>query len=198
MPISHLLEEFSGISDGVSATITDVMIEEQKLASFEKGYQAGWEDSARAQQDSSTRISEDFGRNIRDLSFTYQEAHGAFVADMEQLIRQLVNSVLPKLAQETLGQRIAEILTAEVEAQGQTPVRLVTAPGRGEALQAILPETTAMPLEIEEEASLADGQIQLRFGSTEREIDLAKVLETIGAAVDGFFQEAGQTMKETA
>lgn len=198
MPIAHLLEEFSDISDGTAVTITDVMIEEQKLASFEKGYQAGWDDSARAQQDSSTRISEDFARNIRDLSFTYQEAHGAFVADMEPLIRDLVNSVLPKLAQETLGRRITDILTTEVEAQGQAPVLLVTAPGQSDALQAILPETTTMPVEIVEDATLADGQVQLRFGGTEREIDLAKVLETIGAAVEGFFQEAGQPMKETA
>lgn len=199
MSVSHLLEDFSTASPSGHALTNEVMIEEEKLAAFEKGYQAGWDDCLRAQQDSRTRISEDFARNIRDLSFTYEEAYSAFVADMQQLMRQVVDAVLPALARETIGVRVVEILRSEIAARERPAVRLMTAPGQSAALSEILPEDTALPVTVEEDASLAEGQIHLRFGSgAERELNLDKVLADISTAVDGFFHEATQQVKESA
>ena len=70
MTLSALLEDFSEPQPGTTVALTDVMIEEEKLQAFEKGYQAGWDDSAKAQKDSAAHLSEEFASNIRDLSFT--------------------------------------------------------------------------------------------------------------------------------
>jgi len=199
MSIMHLLEDFGESLPGTEVIMTDVMIEEQKLDSFEKGYQAGWDDSVKARQDSTARISEDFAQSIQDLSFTYQEAYSGFIAQMEPLIRQIVGSVLPKVAMDTLGLRIADMLQQQVATHGEQPVRIVSAPGSADALRGLLPEGAAMPLDIEEDDTLAAGQVHIRFGDqAEREIDLQDVLDGIGTAVDAFFQDASQTLKETA
>ena len=206
MTVSHLLEDFGTVTADLGGAITDAgltandaWIEEEKLAAFEKGYQAGWDDSLRAQEESHTRISEDFARNIRDLSFTYEEAHSALLADMEQLIGQIVDTVVPALARETIGLRVVEILKSEIAAQERQPVRLVTAPGQSDALRNILPDENTLPLVIEEDTSLAEGQVHLRFASgAGRELDINKVLAGIATAVKGFFHEAKHRFKETA
>ncbi len=199
MSILHLLEDFSDHIAGTPVAVTDVMLEDQKLAAFEKGYQAGWDDSAASQKDSKTRISEDFAQNVRDLSFTYQEAYSGLLGAMHPLISQMVNAVLPVVAQETLGVRIAELLQQHVAAHGQREVSIVTASPNIEGLRAILPQTDTLPIDISEDATLSEGQVHIRVGADwEQEIDLAEVLEGIRAAVDGFFQEASNALKETA
>ena len=199
MSVTHLLEDFGESRPGNELFMTDVMIEEQKLDSFEKGYQAGWDDSAKAQKDSSKQISQDFAQSIQDLSFTYQEAYTGFVTEMKPLMRQIVDTVLPKIAMDTLGLRISEMLEQELATHGAQPVRLATAPNSARTLSSLLPEGQAMPLDIEEDDTLAEGQVHLRFGTqSEREIDLQEVLDGISTAVDAFFQETTQTLKETA
>jgi len=199
MPVADLLEDFGDSLAATDEAMTDVMIEDQKLDAFERGYQAGWEDSTKAQADSAERISEDFARNLRDLSFTYQEAFAGIIAGMEPMMRQIVEVVLPQIAKDTLAERVAGILMQEIAAHGHQPVELVIAPESAEALRAILPDDPTMPTEIREDTSLAEGQVQLALGtSIEREIDLQEVLGAIATAVEGFFQETSQSLKETA
>lgn len=200
MSLSSLLEDFAQEAAQPVADLTEVGLEEQKLESFEKGYQAGWEDSTRAQEDSGTHISEDFARNIRDLSFTYEEAQAGVLAAMEPVVQEMVNAVLPAVAHDTLGPRIVEMLQAALAEHGRQPVLLTVAPGSASALRTILPEDIDLPLEIEETPTLAEGQVQLRFGETEEsEIDLTRLLEGIRAASDSFFREMHDTTnRETA
>jgi len=199
MPVADLLEDFGDSLAATDEAMTDVMIEDQKLDAFERGYQAGWEDSTKAQADSAERSSEDFARNLRDLSFTYQEAFAGIIAGMEPMMRQIVEVVLPQIAKDTLAERVAGILMQEIAAHGHQPVELVIAPESAEALRAILPDDPTMPTEIREDSSLAEGQVQLALGtSIEREIDLQEVLGAIATAVEGFFQETSQSLKETA
>ena len=49
-------------------------LEEAKLAAFEKGYTAGWEDAVAAQDDEVAELRADLGRNLQALSFSYHEA----------------------------------------------------------------------------------------------------------------------------
>lgn len=199
MALSEILEDFQQQPAGPAAPLTDVGLEDQKLEAFEKGYQAGWEDSARAQQESETRIAEDFARNISDLSFTYEEAQTGLLAAMEPVVREMVNAVLPAMAHDTLGARVTEMLREEIAAHGRQPVRLTTAPDSAPALRAILPEDAPLPVEIDESPTFAPGQVQIRFGeSSEREIDLGEVLEGIRTASEGFFQEIHDSIRETA
>ncbi len=189
MSISHLLEDFGAYARGTPISLTDVSLEEQRLEAFEKGYQAGWDDSVKAQSDDTRHITADFARNLQELSFTYHEAHAAALNSLEPLLRQMVEVVLPKIARETLGTRLIEVLEGLARTQGPEPIELVTAPANVTALEGILSDNPAMPMSIIEEASLADGQVFIRFGTNEHEIDLAQVLEGLDLAVTGFFEE---------
>lgn len=199
MTIAHLLEDFTSRTDTPDAMLSEAMIEDIRLEAFEKGYRAGWDDSANAQRDSAASVSEDFARNLRDLSFTYHEAWAGFVAAMRPLIGQIVDAVLPDLARATLGTRVAALLQEEFEAHGPQPVVLRVAPSGAAPLRAMLPDQSGIPVRIVEDPGLADGQVQIRIAQvSERDIDLAAVLDGIGAAIDGYLRQAAPTLKETA
>lgn len=199
MPITHLLEDFGTLARGTPVALTDVSLEEQKLEAFEKGYQAGWDDSVKAQHDDSTHLSTDFAQNIKDLSFTYHEAYNGMLTAMEPLIRQLVDAVLPQVARDGLGAQITDIIQSFVKEHGQHPVRIVVAPASVAALEAVLPQDDALPLDISEDATLAEGQAHISFGQEgEREIDLQGLLQQISGAVDAFFHGRSDQHKETA
>jgi len=197
MTLSRLLEEFAGNSAGEPVLMNDAALEDQKLEAFEKGYKAGWEDSARAQEESGVRLSEDFARNIRDLSFTHEEARTAILGAMAPVVRQMVETVLPSIAHDTLGLRVVEMIEAELSEHGRHPVRLEVAPQSAQALRAILPQDSDLPVEVAETETLGEGQVRLRLGqSSEREIDLGHVLDGIKSASEGFFQQVSDTLKE--
>lgn len=199
MPVAHLLEDFADVAPASGETLSEGAIEDLRLAAFEKGYQAGWDDSVKAQRDSSTSLSEDFARNIRDLSFTYHEAYAGFVTAIEPVIGQIVTAVLPELAHATLGVRVAGLLEKLVEKHGRQPVLLVTAPASADALQAVLPGDSGLAVEIRQDATLGEGQVQLRFGdAAECEINLQEVLDGIHAATESFVQQTTPQRKESA
>jgi len=195
MSISHLLEDFGSLAQGTPVSLTDVSLEEQKLEAFEKGYQAGWDDSTQSGSDDSRRISADFEQNLQDLSFTYQEAHVASLNALKPLLDQMVSTVLPAMVQKTLGSQISELLHDLAKKHGSQPIEIVVAPANSATIGDFLNQSTQQDIKLVEEPSLADGQVYIRFGSQEREINLNEVLTSIDQAVVGFFEEA---QRETA
>ena len=49
MSIAHLLDDVDAARDGHTVTLTDAALAEERLAAFESGYRAGWDDAVKAQ-----------------------------------------------------------------------------------------------------------------------------------------------------
>lgn len=190
MGISHLLEDFGALSRGSPVALTDVSLEELKLEAFEKGYQAGWEDALKAGADDTRNASADLTQNLKDLNFTYEEAHAAALASLKPVLDQMVNAVLPELAQKTLGIQITEQLQDLVTSHGPQPVEIVTAPTDHELIESMIGPTPPMQTKVIPEPSMAPGQVFIRLGNHQREIDITHVLQGIEQAISGFFNEA--------
>ena len=189
MSIGHLLEDYSDFKSGAPVTLTDVSLEERRLAAFESGYQAGWDDCLKAQSENSLRVSSDLAQNLHELSFTYQEAYASILKSLQPLLRGMVDAVLPHAAQATLGSRISEMLHELAKEHGQQPVQIVTAPSNMTAIEELLADDLPIPVTVNSETSLGDGQVLIRIGGTEREVDLSGVLAEIDRSVAGFFEE---------
>lgn len=189
MSVSHLLEDFGAFARGTPVALTDISLEEERLEAFEKGYQAGWDDSARALSEENRSLSADLAQNLKDLSFTYHEAHTAVLNGLRPLLDQIISAVLPALAHQALCAQISELLHEIARDHSGQPIEIVTAPANIPALEALLQEEGVLPVSLVEESSLADGQAYLRFGHQEREIDLDSVLTAIEQAVTVFFNQ---------
>ncbi len=189
MGISHLLEDFTTEPGAQSISMSDVSLEEERLEAFESGYKAGWQDAVKAANDDADRISTDFAGNLQDISFTLAEAQADLLAALHPLMTGMVNSVLPQLARKTLGERVIELLDAMAKDVTSGPIQLITAPSNADTLKTLVDDHDIKDVTIRTEASLGDGQVHVRAGGTEQEIDLDAVLKQIDTAVTGFFEE---------
>lgn len=162
-------------------------IEEGKLAAYEQGYKAGWDDAAAAQDEDQTRIRADFSRNLQQLAFTYQEARSHVLKGVEPLLKEMVSRLLPDMARETLAPMVLEQVMPMAEELADQPVALVVNPAMRAPVESLIAQATGLPMEIVEEPSLAEGQVYIRLGGAETKVDLTRVTADIAAAVRGFF-----------
>lgn len=161
--------------------------EEMRLAAFEKGYTAGWDDAVAAQDADSAKLRADLARNLEDLSFTYAEARSHVLQAMEPLLRDMVAKVLPVIAQETLAPIVLETLRPLAEEMAGAAITVVVNPANRHTVESLLSTGRTLPLTFVEEPSLGEGQVYLRMGDAESRIDLDGVIAAIGRAVAGFF-----------
>lgn len=173
---------------GDRVELGQVELEECRLAAYEQGYTAGWDDAVAAQDGEIARLRADLGRNLQDLSFTYHEAHSHVLRTLEPLLHDMVTKVLPAIARESLGQMVLEHLRPMAKDLADQPVTLVANPANRELLESLVLAEANFPLTFREEPSLGDGQVYLRLGEAESRIDLDGVISAISAAVSAFFR----------
>ena len=167
-------------------------LEDAKLASFESGYSAGWEDAAAAQADDRTRVSADLARSLQSLTFTYHEARNHVLKAVEPLLRHVVGHLLPVLAKDTLAAKVLEVLMPLVDDLVAAPITLMLNPAARRAIEDLVAKTSGLPLILIEEPTLGEGQVYLKLGDVEREVNLDRAVLEISAAVRGFFELPGK------
>lgn len=191
------LEEFeSGLFGESQVAMSTGDLEEQKLASFEQGYGAGWDDAIAAQDAETTRVRVDLAQNLQDLSFTYAEAHRNMMAALEPLLSDMVGKVLPDLAKASLGPIVVGLLMPAAGSMAAVPVELAVSPATRAIVAPMLADAGSLPLTLVEDPLLSAGQAFLRFAEKETRIDLDAVVAAIARAVAAFFEM--ETGKEQA
>ena len=162
-------------------------VEEAKVASFEQGYSAGWDDAVAAQQGDQTRIRADLARNLQSLSFTFQEARIHVLQTIRPLILQMVDRLLPEVAREALAPTVLEAVMPLAEGLADAPLTLVLNPSVRGQVEDLVSQATGLPMVIAEEPTMPEGQVYIRLGAAESKVDLAQVTADIAIAVRAFF-----------
>lgn len=181
--------ESTDLRAGASQTVVlDTLgFEEAKLASYDAGYHAGWEDAAAAQSGDQTRISAELARNLQALGFTYHEARQHILRALGPLMTAMVERILPAAARAALAPMILEVLRPLAERQSQPPVTLVLHPSARAGVEALLTGDQSLPVQIEEEETLGEGTAFIRFQGGETQVDLDDAVDRIARAVQDFF-----------
>jgi flagellar biosynthesis/type III secretory pathway protein FliH len=175
-------------ADGGTQPLVEVSaVEEAKITSYEQGYSAGWEDASAAQQGDQTRIRADLARSLQSLSFTFQDARSHVLLAIRPLILEMTNRLLPEVARQSLGPTVLDALMPLADQLADAPLTLVLNPAVRDRVEGLVAEATGLPMVIEEEPSLSEGQVYIRLGPKEQKVDLDRVTSDITAAVRGFF-----------
>ncbi len=186
MPARLTLEQFDRGTHSATEPVPEIDLEELRLAAYEKGYSAGWDDAAKAQSDDQLHIREDLARNLRDLSFTYHEARTHLLRGLENLLRGMVDRILPEMARDTLGAAVVGEITTEAGRLSGAPVEVLVSPASRAAVEAALGACDSLPVRLAEEPTLADGQVRFRFGEEERALDQDALVASIRRLVTQF------------
>lgn len=184
----EVFETSRALTHSQQDTIDSASVEEARLEAFEQGYKAGWDDSLSSHVSDQERVSSDFARNLNELAFTYHEVRSTILKSLEPLLREMVGKVLPKMAKETIGPLVADQIIEMAGIQSSIPVELVVGPTNKKALEKLSAEQDSLPLKIISEESLGDGQVFIRIGEAEVQLDFDGVLEGFSSALDGFFE----------
>ena len=166
--------------------------EDIRLAGYEDGYKAGWEDASRALEVRQQRLSGEILQRLQDLSFTYHEAYAKLSAAMAPLLSDMVTTFLPQVMQPALRAQLADQLSALIAEQGEAAIELATAPGSAAALEALMQDRTDIPFRIRPDPALGAGQLYLRVGAAEREINLDRLRDEVTAAIEAFLHATQQ------
>lgn len=193
MTITHLLEDFGmpAIPAAVeaaaaAASVTEEVVEEARLVSFENGYSAGWDDAVTAQDKDTQRISATLASSLEDMSFTYHEAQTQMMDNLDPLFKVLTGAILPDVMAASFGHHIVDQLNEMAKGQTGQPFVISVAAGEGAGVRAVLTQNFPVEVKVREDAGLGPGQAQLRIGDAEREIDSEALLGSISESVEAF------------
>lgn len=175
--------------------LSEAEAEEAKLAAYEQGYTAGWDDAAAAQSQDVARLRNELGQNLQDMSFTYHEAHSHVLRTLEPLLRDMVAIVLPALSRETLVPILLEELKPIAAGLSGQPVEVMTHPDNVALVEELVRPRAGFPVIVHGEPTLGRGQAHFRIGTAERIVDLSGAITAIGDAVAGFFQLEKEEIK---
>lgn len=191
------LEVFDTGERPASATVVmqGADLDEARLAAYEQGFTAGWDDATAAASDDQSRMRTELGRNLQALSFTFHEARTHVLRALAPLLEEMTGHLLPDLARATLAPLVLETLMPLAETLAETPVTIVLNPAARPAVEALLQEAAGLPFTLRDEPTLGEGQVYLRFGDSETRIDLDRAIEEITAAVRGFYELTHQERK---
>lgn len=161
----------------------DPAVEEMRLAAFDNGYRAGWDDALAAQESAERELRDAIARQIQELAFSYHDARGHILQGLRPLINDVVTRLLPQVAQAALPQLVVEALIPFAEIASAAPVEILAHPAASAQVAAALADATALPVRMVEDESLVPTQVCLRLGTTETWVDLSAAHAAIADAL---------------
>lgn len=168
--------------------VTDLgAMEEARLAAYEQGYAAGWDDAATAAEADRSKMGAELSQHIQALGFTYHEARAHVLRAIEPLLAQMVQTILPAMARQALAPVIVETLRPLAAQMSLVPAELALHPEARAAVEQALLVEASLPVRIAEDPSLRPTEARLRLADTERHIALDEATAAIAAAVADFF-----------
>lgn len=186
-PLELEVFEAAGATKPQVETIGLDALDEARLASYEQGYTAGWDDSVSAQAEEKGQLAADLAHNLQALSFTYHEARVHVLRALEPLLTELVSQFLPEVAKAALGATVLEALRPFAENAADTPIKILFNPASRDAIEPLLQKANGPPLLLVDEPTLAEGQVFLLLGENEIRIDLDGAIAEAKAALQDFF-----------
>ncbi|MGB5865957.1 MAG: hypothetical protein WBG95_16845 [Sulfitobacter sp.] len=187
--LAHRYADFSSYtSDGQSnESISIERVEDQKLQSFEEGYQAGWTDADKNHTAEQQGICEDFVTELRSLSFTYQEALQHLNQGLEPMFEQIMKKLLPQTVDAAFRAHVIEQLVELAATQTQAQIILSAPEATMPVLEAMLKDADLnASISLTADPSLSAQQLFLSLDTLEREINLDAVGQEIVSAMSAF------------
>ncbi|MEL6464862.1 MAG: hypothetical protein AAFQ58_07820 [Pseudomonadota bacterium] len=198
MTASHLFQDFGEQKKrrDVSESLRVEDVEDQKLEAFEKGYQAGWDDAVSAQTETLSFVSSGLANSLQNASFEYHELRATLNASVEAIFNKIINTVLPQIAQASLGTHVREKVIELSRDSLDRHIEIAVSPESETAVRAALDDDVPKPFVIVTDDLLAATQVVLRLENQEAEVHVDRALAEISAAVASYFETHAYEAKD--
>lgn len=184
------LEEFE-VTPDVShhfKSVNDQDLAKARSTAFEEGYQAGWDDAIRAENANQSNVSTEFAKNLLDIGFSFHEARTQIMRALRPLLLEIISKVVPHSMSETIGHSVLEELIPIIDSAANQPIKILVSADNIKAINAVLESEIAVPLDVEEEPTFSNGQVQIRCGNIEKNMNFEQVITRINDVVESVYQ----------
>lgn len=170
--------------------------EADALESYDAGYKSGWADCASAEAEERSAVGADLAKNLTDAQLTYEAARRDVLAALGPFFEDVAATLLPKMAAAAVAPTVLAELGALAEGQTISKIEIHAAPSACASLEKLGETEHLAGLIVRPEPAFAEGQVSIRVGSEQRDLDMAGAADRIAAAIVGFSASAPQSKTE--
>ncbi|OAN69195.1 hypothetical protein A8B78_04945 [Jannaschia sp. EhC01] len=156
------------------------------LESYDAGYKCGWADCAAAEADERTTIGADLAKNLSEATLTYETARRDVIAALGPFFADVAATLLPEMAAAALAPTVLAELGALAEGQTEPRIEIRAAPTACASLERLAEDENLSDLTVRPEPAFAEGQVSIRVGTEQRDLDMAGAATRIADAIAAF------------
>ncbi|MEO9457582.1 MAG: hypothetical protein ABJG56_01240 [Lentilitoribacter sp.] len=161
----------------------------EKLLAFDAGYQAGWDDATAARQVSDTNLCDALVENLQEISFSFHEAKSGLINEVRPLFDEVLDTLLPEVIRMSIGPHIMEQISSLAREASDQLILVEVSSDDFSSLRAFFEAQNLSSFELKEQVEFTAGQVLLRIGGKEIEIDFEQTLREIKASINNLFDE---------
>lgn len=194
MALAKMFEDFghSHADPDTAPSRSSDQLEDEKLKSFEAGYGAGWDDAITAQNEGNRKLDEAMHQALLDMSATKQEVLESYILAMREVMEQIVDRVLPELADHSLRGHVLFLLEKAVTDHSDLPVEIRVPPSQKAAVSTAIGAHLDKGARVTAEPELLPHQALISLGPTETKIDLDGLIGEVREALNNFHDSVKQ------
>ncbi|MEN8842071.1 MAG: hypothetical protein ABF288_13200 [Octadecabacter sp.] len=119
---------------------------------------------------------------LNDMAFGYEEARHHILEQIQPLVRQISDKVLPDIAKVVFGAHLSEVINFELQKSVSMPVQIAVAPGVLPALEDLIDHDHCVFVS---DPNLIDGQAIIQQRDVEVILDLPSLILALQTALNG-------------
>lgn len=151
-----------------------------QLASYEAGFQAGWDDAVKANQSAQSYVSSALSKNLEAAEFQLIEARGKMEQTLAGLLKEIVSALFPGASSAALRSTLEDRLLSSLTTALPDQISLRISPEDKPCVTRLLQQTegaSQVHLRLDENLSL--GQAYIETGPQTEKIDIAETVESL-------------------
>lgn len=156
------------------------------LEVYDEGYKCGWADCAAAEVEERNAIGADLAQNLSEAQLTYETARRDVIAALGPFFADVAETLLPRMAAAALAPTVLAELGALAEGQTAPRIEVRAAPSACAALERLGETEQLSNLTVRAEPAFAEGQVSIRVGTEQRDLDMAGAAARIADAIASF------------
>lgn len=194
MTRSLILQDFaSGRSDPTMSsaataapTAAQPTDEGDTLEAYDDGYKSGWADCASAEAEERSAVGAELAKNLSHAELTYETARRDVIAALGPFFEDVAATLLPKMAAAALAPTVLAELGALAEGQTGQRIEIHAAPSACASLERLGEAEHLGGLTVHPEPAFSEGQVSIRVGNEQRDLDMASAATRIAEAIANF------------
>ena len=192
MSISHILSDFTALQATADFQQPDAM-ETFRLEVFETGYKAGWDDAAKAYDETNTRLSNDVLRNLCDLSLEHQSNYAQLQTRLTTIVNEISNGLIPTVADQSFAPKLIIFVEQQLKDTGLDTLDLHLSSKTARRLGDLMTPDLADRINLKVSPDLSETQAILQINGDAIEFTFKDAIEKLSDELAGFLSQ--QTKK---